>query len=153
MAAGQSKKDKKEGAPEIGLGVLLRRANKAFAEAISANLAIYGISHSQFHHLRRLWEQDGLSSSELSARVEVKKATSTQILETLERRKLIRRVRNDPDRRRVNVFLTDAGKALEPQLADCARRANQQAGKYLKEGDRAVLYSLLQKTIAGLSER
>jgi DNA-binding MarR family transcriptional regulator len=139
--------------PEIGLGVLLRRTNKAFAEAISANLAEYGITHSQFHHLRRLWERDGMSSSELSALVEVKRATSTSILDALEARKLIRRVRNDPDRRKVNVFLTEAGKALESQLTECARRANRQAAKYLTQPERAMLYVLLGQVNRGLNER
>ncbi|RUT34690.1 MarR family transcriptional regulator [Arsenicitalea aurantiaca] len=142
--------DMKTGSPEIGLGVLLRRANRSFAAVISANLARHGITHSQFHHLRRLWEQDGLSSSALSDLVEVKKATSTKILDALETQGLIRRERSATDRRKVHVFLTEKARALEPVLSECARDANRQAASRLSGQELVELYRLLGLAVEGL---
>ncbi len=136
----------------IGLGLLLRRANKAFSGVLAARLERLGISHAQFHHLRRLAENDGVSSSELSALVEVKKATSTSILDALEDKGLIRRERDKVDRRRVNVFLTEAGRAIQDDLAACAVEANDAASRYVTAAERAKLFDLLERTIAGLAE-
>lgn len=137
---------------EIGLGLLLRRANRAFSTEIARRLSDLGISHAQFHHLRRLAEHDGISSSELSALVEVKKATSTSILDALEGKGLIRRERDTVDRRRVNVFLTPEGWSIQPGLRDCAVEANVAASRQLAPAEREALFDLLHRTIAGLSE-
>lgn len=136
---------------QIGLGLLLRRAHKAFSGVIAARLARVGVTHAQFHHLRRLAENDGVSSSELSALVEVKRATSTSILDALESKGLIRRERDAIDRRRVNVFLTEAGWAIQEGLLACAVEANAAASRDVDAQDRAVLFDLLERTIAGLS--
>ncbi|WP_161139616.1 MarR family winged helix-turn-helix transcriptional regulator [Propylenella binzhouense] len=146
------REEARENVPEIGLGLLLRSANQAFGDAINANLAAFGVTRGQFNHLRRLWERDGMSSSELSALVGVKKATSTSILDSLESKKLIRRVRNDPDRRKVNVFLTEAGRALEQDLTECAKQANRQAARHFSEAEMLALYSLLRRLVKSLRE-
>ncbi|MBM9593170.1 MarR family winged helix-turn-helix transcriptional regulator [Roseitranquillus sediminis] len=135
----------------IGLGLLLRRAHKSFSGALAARLERVGITHAQFHHLRRLNEQDGVSSSELSALVEVKKATSTSILDALETKGLIRRDRDATDRRRVNVFLTAKGRELQGELAACAVEVNDAAARDLSPEERAQLFDLLERMIASLS--
>ena len=135
----------------IGLGLLLRRAHKSFSSALAARLERVGVTHAQFHHLRRLHEQDGISSSELSALVEVKKATSTSILEALEQKGLIRRDRDATDRRRANVFLTERGRAIQGDLAACAVEVNEAAAQHLSPEERAQLFDLLERTIAGLT--
>jgi DNA-binding MarR family transcriptional regulator len=45
-------------------------------------------------------------------------------LDALERQGLIKRVRSSADRRKINVFLTPAGAALQDVLIACARRVN-----------------------------
>lgn len=136
----------------IGLGLLLRRANKSFSGAMAARLATLGLTHPQFHHLRRLNERDGISSSELSAMVEVTKATSTAILDALEAKALIWRERDAVDRRRVNVFLTDAGRAIQDDLAACAIAVNDAACSQFTPQERAQLFDLLNRAVAGIAE-
>ncbi|GGE30947.1 hypothetical protein GCM10007276_05150 [Agaricicola taiwanensis] len=136
----------------IGLGLLLRRAHKNFSGAIAARLEKAGVTHAQFNHLRRLAENDGVSSSELSNLVEVKKATSTSILDALERKGLIRRVRDRDDRRKVNVFLTDAGWAIQKELADCAIAVNLAASREMTEAERIQLFDLLHRAVRALAQ-
>jgi MarR family transcriptional regulator, organic hydroperoxide resistance regulator len=135
----------------IGLGLLLRRAHKSFSGAIAARLEKAGVTHAQFNHLRRLAENDGVSSSELSRLVEVKKATSTSILDALERKGLIRRVRDQDDRRKVNVFLTDAGWAVQKDLASCAVAVNRAASCLMTDAERMQLFDLLRRAVDALS--
>ena len=92
---------------------------------------MHGVTFGQFQHLRNLWVEDGLTQAELSRRIGIEMASSTAILDSLEAAKLITRVRNAADRRKINVFLTPAGAALEKALMACAADANKRASKGL----------------------
>src|SRR4051794_4848924 len=90
--------------PAIGLGMLLRTADMTFNRALREELASHDVTFSQFQHLRQLWEADGLTQVELSRRIGIQMASSTSVLDSLECRRLIRRVRQSKDRRKINVF-------------------------------------------------
>jgi DNA-binding MarR family transcriptional regulator len=141
------------GPPDIGIGKLLRRAHGAFSREFRGRLAEKGVTFGEFIHLERLWEEDGLNQTEISRRVEITTASSTQIIETLERRGLIVRKRNPGDRRNLNVFLTRAGNALEKELLECARATNRLARAGLSDGDTLTLFELVGRIIANLDGR
>ena len=106
--------------------MLLRDADTAFNRYLTAQLATHGITFSQFQHLRNLWVENGLTQAELSRRIGIEMASSTAVLDSLEADKLITRVRNAADRRKINVFLTAAG-ARARSAADGLRGRRQQA--------------------------
>jgi DNA-binding MarR family transcriptional regulator len=60
-----------------------------------------------------LWEQDGLTQSQIAEQMGVEHATVTQVLERLERIGLIQRCRDEKDGRISRVYLTDKGRALQ----------------------------------------
>jgi len=133
--------------PKTGIGMLLRDADSAFNRYLTAQLAVHGVTFGQFQHLRNLWVEDGLTQAELSRRVGVEMASSTAILDSLEAGKLITRVRNAADRRKINVFLTPAGAALEKALMACAADANKRASKGLSKAEVAHLFALAGQII------
>lgn len=141
------------GPPDIGIGRLLRRAHGAFSREFRSRLAEKGVTFGEFIHLERLWEEDGLNQTEISRRVEITTASSTQIIDTLEKRGFIVRKRNPGDRRNLNVFLTPAGKALEPSLLECARATNRLARAALSDGETLTLFELVGRIIANLDGR
>jgi len=126
--------------PKTGIGMLLRDADTAFNRYLTAQLATYGITFSQFQHLRNLWVENGLTQAELSRRIGIEMASSTAVLDSLEADRLITRVRNAADRRKINVFLTPAGAALERPLMACAADANKRASKGLSKAEVAQLF-------------
>ena len=128
--------------PKTGIGMLLREADAAFNRYLTAQLAGHGVTFGQFQHLRNLWVQDGLTQAELSRRIGIEIASSTTILDSLESEGLITRVRNAADRRKLNVFLTPAGAALEAPLMACAADANKRASKGLSKPELAQLFSI-----------
>jgi len=130
-----------------GIGMLLREADTAFNRYLTARLAAHGVTFSQFQHLRNLWVEDGLTQAELSRRIGIEMASSTTVLDALESDNLITRVRNAADRRKVNVFLTPAGAALEPALMACALAANQRASKGLRKSEVAQLFAIAGQMI------
>ena len=138
--------------PKTGIGMLLRDADTAFNRYLTAQLAAHGVTFGQFQHLRNLWVEDGLTQAELSRRIGIEMASSTAILDSLEAEKLITRVRNAADRRKINVFLTPAGAALETPLMACAADANKRASKGLSKAEVARLFSLAGQIIENFKD-
>src|ERR1700716_3921345 len=126
--------------PKTGIGMLLRDADAAFNRYLRGRLAVHGITFGQFQHLRNLWVENGLTQAELSRRIGIEMASSTAILDSLEWQKLITRVRNASDRRKINVHLTPAGAALEAPLMACAADANKRASEGLAKAEVAQLF-------------
>jgi DNA-binding MarR family transcriptional regulator len=130
---------------EIGLGKRLRLAHMAFSRALREELAKEKMTFGQFVHLERLWEEDGLTQTELSARVGVETASSTIVLDELQRLALIDRKRDDDDRRRINVFLTDAGRRLKRQLLGRVKVVNRVAREGMSKDEVALTFEVLDQ--------
>jgi DNA-binding MarR family transcriptional regulator len=147
MRAGSRKSRKAAGqsVPEIGIGALLRRADMDFNRLLRLKLAAFDISFSQFQHLAKLWNEDGLNQAELARRIGIEKAGSTMVLDSLEERGLVRRIRDADDRRKLNVFLTEEGAALVPDLRACAKAANRAARRGLNDEEVLALYDLVKR--------
>ena len=107
--------------PETSVGYVVRDANRALQRLLEKRLAAFGITRGQWHFLRVLWVEDGLSQRELSARVGAMEPTTTVALRGMERAGLIRRVRNSDDTRRTEVWLTNKAKRLRSKLLPVAR--------------------------------
>jgi DNA-binding MarR family transcriptional regulator len=137
----------------VGTGIRLRLAHIAFSRALRFELGQEGFSFGQFVHLDRLWDQDGLTQAALSRAVGVEVASSTTIIAELEALGLIQRVRSDEDRRKIHVFLTPAGAALEGVLRGAARRVNKTARGALSDDEMTLLFSLLETVAANVNAR
>lgn len=126
--------------PAVGIGMLLREADMAFNRYLRQELAAHRVTFGQFQHLRNLWVENGLTQAELSRRIGIEMASSTAILDSLETDGLVTRVRNAADRRKINVFLTPDGAALEKPLMACAARANREARRGLTDAQVATVF-------------
>ena len=58
------------------LGYLVRDANRAFQRLLERRISPHGVTRGQWYFLRVLWEEDGLSQRELSARVGMMEPTT-----------------------------------------------------------------------------
>ena len=134
--------------PLIGIGKLLRRSHLAFSKIFRDRLKEHDVSFSEFVHLERLWYDDGLNQTELSRRVGIETASSTTVLDALEKRGYIRRERDTRDRRNVRVFLEPAGAEIEAKLLECAAGINAIAREGLSKADVAEFFRIMN-VIAG----
>ena len=75
-----------------------------------------GIYRGQPPVLYVLHEQEGLTQSELAARLEVAPATVTKMLQRLERAGFVQRQTDSEDQRVSRVYLTDAGRAIQEDV-------------------------------------
>ena len=75
-----------------------------------------GLYRGQPPVLFALWEREGLTHSELAARLHVKPATITKMINRMEKTGFVQR-RSDPEDQRVSrVYLTDAGHAIQNEV-------------------------------------
>ncbi len=137
-------------AESLSTGYLVRYAHRALVKALADELAPHGILSAQWSVLRILWDIEGLSQVELAERMRVEKASLTGVLEGMERRGLILRVRNEDDRRKINITLTVQGRRLKPQLYPHAAKINSKAMRGMTGAEKAQLRTLLEKLIQNL---
>ena len=102
---------------EASLPMMLYRVLDAIMPAYRALFAEYGLTEQQWRVLRTLWDNESLSSTDVAARTLIPAASLVGVLDRLERKGLIARIRSVEDRRVVIAKLTVEGRALERQIA------------------------------------
>lgn len=71
-----------------------------------------GLTYPQYLVLLVLWEQDGVTVSEIGRRLRLDSGTLTPVLKRLETAGLLRRTRRQSDEREVEIGLTEHGRDL-----------------------------------------
>ena len=131
-------------------GFLVRDANRAFQRLLEKRIAPYGVARGQWYFLRVLWNEDGLSQRELSARVGTMEPTTVIALRTMEKSGLIRRVRSTDDRRRSHVWLTPKAQRLRTELLTLARSITDAAEAGATAAELAMFRTLIARMTANL---
>jgi DNA-binding MarR family transcriptional regulator len=131
-------------------GFLVRDANRAFQRLLEKRIAPYGVARGQWYFLRVLWNEDGLSQRELSARVGTMEPTTVIALRTMEKSGLIRRVRSTDDRRRSHVWLTPKAQRLRTELLTLARGITDAAETGIGRGELALFRRVIARMTANL---
>jgi MarR family 2-MHQ and catechol resistance regulon transcriptional repressor len=102
----------------LGAYVKLLRAGRAVLARVEPRLAAAGLTPTQFGVLEAILHKGPLGQRELSRKVLTSAGNMTDLVDKLEARGLVRRVRQKLDRRAVLVELTAEGRALiEPLFA------------------------------------
>ena len=87
-----------------------------------------GLTYPQYLVMLVLWEQDGVTVSELGERLFLDSGTLTPLLKRLEAQGQIARLRDVQDERRVRITLTAEGRALRDQaeaIPQCVLQSSQ----------------------------
>jgi MarR family transcriptional regulator, transcriptional regulator for hemolysin len=119
------------------------RIRKALRREFEARAEALDITAAQFQVLRRLWE--GILTSTLASEVCSDGGTITGVLDRLEAKALIRRERSTEDRRAVRIYLTPAGRALEPPLMEIVAAVSEQALEGIAPEEREQLLRTLER--------
>jgi DNA-binding MarR family transcriptional regulator len=135
------------------VGYQVRMTNRAFQARLKERVEPFGVSSGMWYFLRLLWQSDGQTQSALSRQIGLMEPTAVAALGSMERRGLIRRVKDETDRRKINVFLTDHGRALREQMLPLAHEINAEGLKSLTQAERKTLLRLLKRIEADLLEK
>jgi DNA-binding MarR family transcriptional regulator len=133
--------------PKTGIGGLVSRVRVKLFEALDEELAPLDITAAQYVILVNL--AHGVdSASGLCKGVSYDPGAMTRMIDRLERKGLVRRVRSPEDRRVVNLALTEEGKAVYPKLVASAAAVTNRRLRGFTKAEAQQLERLLQRMLA-----
>ena len=96
--------------------ICLMRASDTISSEIHTSLLEKNLTISQFGILETLYHVGPMSQKELGTKILKSTANITTVLDNLEKRELVVRVRNETDKRYITVELTDSGRKLISEI-------------------------------------
>jgi MarR family transcriptional regulator, organic hydroperoxide resistance regulator len=126
---------------------LMKEHRQRAEEALSQ----LGLHVSQELFLFVLWREEGLSQSELAARLRVELPTVTKAVQSMERAGLLIRQADEQDTRVSRVYLTEKGRALYAPALQIWQDVEARMLHGMTEIEQALLRRLLQQTVSNLS--
>ncbi len=127
------------------LGYLVSHLNVELQHELDSRLKRYQLDIKLWPVLFALWQEEGISQTELSRRCDVANYTMTRLLDQQQVQGLIYRHQEEDNRRAFQIFLTDQAKAMEQDLIREAERVNEKFMAALDEPERGQLLMLLNK--------
>lgn len=110
-----------------------------------ALLEAIGLYRGQPPLLHALWEQEGLSHTQLAERLQIAPATTTKMIQRMEKAGFLQR-RSDPGDERVSrVYLTEAGRGVRAQVQGVWDRMEAETFQGFSEEERVALGRFLLK--------
>lgn len=133
---------------EESVGYLLARARTKLAKSVDCQLAPHDITHAQGGIIMMLSSGNYVTAAELARELYVDSASMTRMVDRLEKRGLIERVRCGEDRRISNLRLTPDGQQLADQLPDVFTSVLNRNFAGFTADEVANLKALLRKLLA-----
>ncbi len=137
---------------EQSLGYQINLLGRLFARALERRLAPHGVALGQFPLLLMLWEEQGITQSEIARRLTLEQPTVANTLKRMERDGLVAFAPDPENRRQVLVTLTDKGRALENPLIAEAVAVNSRAAARFNAGEQAQVMAMLEKMLGALAD-
>ena len=127
------------------VGFLLAKAYQRACAIFKEEFDRYNLTPRQFGLLGFLWQEDGLSQAELSARAHIDRTTMGGLIDRLARMGLVERRPHPEDRRAYQIYLTAEGKRLETELCPLANQVQSRFVAAISDDELATLKQILDK--------
>lgn len=116
--------------PLDNIGVFIHTIDLEITNYVNSRLASYKLTSEQNLIMALLWEQEGISQNEISAKLNKDKASVARMVSTLEKKGYLRRNVCPSDRRSVEIYLTEGGR----QLGDAVIPINEEIIQVISSG-------------------
>lgn len=123
----------------------LMRAAESVTSRVHRVLAEPKLTISQFGVLEALYHKGPLCQRDIAAKILKSTGNITLVIDNLEKQNLVRRERDNEDRRYLTVHLTEAGTALITRVFADVETEIVGEMKSLTEGEQVLLGSLCKK--------
>jgi DNA-binding MarR family transcriptional regulator len=132
---------------EDHLGYWLRYVSNQASHAFSLKVAAREVTVAEWVTLRELYQQPAMAPSALADRLGMTRGAISKLADRLLAKALVTRVQGKTDRRYQELALTDAGRALVPELSALADRNDLEFFGHLTPADRATLKRIMQDIV------
>ena len=140
--------DTKNFEPRASLGFLIQRVRLEILDDLDHELEPLGITSAQYIILIRLSKEDATSASALCRGISYDPGAMTRMIDRLEKKGLLRRVRRADDRRKVDLELTAEGRAVQPKLIDAIVRVLNRRLRGFSKDEVQQFEGFLQRMLA-----
>ena len=134
--------------PSQAVGAFIGQARRTIVEAIDQKLAPLDISHAQWFVVMLLGDGTAATAAELCKLVVYNPGAMTRLLDRLEKKGVLRRVRIRGDRRSVRLELTAEGRRLYPRILQALVEVFNRLLRGFSERDVRQLEDLLKRMVA-----
>jgi MarR family transcriptional regulator, organic hydroperoxide resistance regulator len=126
-------------------GFHLARACRIRRNLIAMIVEPCGLYVGQDLIMVQLWNEEGLTQTQLAERVGIDVSTMTRALQRLERNRFVERHQDTADTRVWHVCLTERGRALEPIVTARWNQAEQRTFAGFSADEHALLCGFLER--------
>jgi DNA-binding MarR family transcriptional regulator len=109
-----------------GLDFLLANICHLHHSRVRQQLEALKLYRGQPPVLRALWEEEGLTQTDLANRMRITPATLTKMLQRMEKAGFIHRQMDADDQRVSRVYLTQAGRAIQDRVEQVFRQMEEE---------------------------
>ena len=134
--------------PSQGVGAYIGRARRTIVEAIDRKLAPLDISHAQWIVVMLLGDGAASTAAELCKILIYDPGAMTRLLDRLEKKGVLRRVRAKGDRRTVHLELTAEGKRLYRRIVEALVEVFNHLLRGFSKSKARQLEDLLKRMVA-----
>ena len=141
-----------QASPDDRMAHLVRDAARGLTRALQLRLSEHDISFGHWAFLRILWKRDGLTQRELSERAGLMEPTTHSAVLKMVDLGFVTRRHPEGNKRKLAVYLTSEGRALEKTLVPLAEQGNEVAAagvsKENLETTRTTLLTVIENLAA-----
>ena len=134
------------------LPMILHRSLDAVMPEFRTLFGHHNLTDQQWRVLRVLWDVDRASSAELSARTLLPAPSLVGIIDRLEKRGLVARMRSASDRRVVHVMATAEGRSLGEEVIPYVDDINQRIQDSVTKREWNTMQATLEKIANHMNE-
>ena len=133
--------------PEGSVGYMMRRILNTVAQEIEREMAPSDLTNAQWIPLFKLFMGSASTVAELARECQLDTGAMTRLLDRLEAKGLLKRVRSSEDRRVVNLELTAQGRVAAQQIPAALCRVQNAHLRGFSHAEWDTLKSLLRRVL------
>ncbi len=136
---------------ESALPMILNRTLDVVMPPYRALFKRFDITEQQWRILRVLWSGEKVASAQLASRALIPAPSLVGVIDRLEKKGLVNRIRSVDDRRVVYVIASDAGRELERAVAPSVEQIHQSIRQSVSESEWTAMVETLAKIDAAMA--
>jgi DNA-binding MarR family transcriptional regulator len=135
------------------IGKLINIISRNIKQIIDHEMSNEGIGHGQYHLIHIVSNNEGISQKDLVDLMNIDKANVARGIKKLEEKMFVKRIQNTDDNRIYNIYLTEKGMSLIPELKKARCRITEICTENLSDTETGELFRLLEKVKTSVVER
>jgi DNA-binding MarR family transcriptional regulator len=129
------------------IGFLVHRTDVKMTNYFTKRLKPYGVTPEQWGIISILCTHEGTTQKELAVAIDKDQTTVARMIQSMEKKEIVKKIFNSQDRRSQYLFLTEKGDEIKKTILPVVIDAHQSVTSNLNEEEILHLKTLLNKLL------